>query len=70
MGNVRPLYIKRVARRLVDRYPDLFSDDFEKNKELVEKLTDVQSKRMRNHIAGYATRYWRIKYGREEGQGS
>ncbi|WP_306061785.1 30S ribosomal protein S17e [Natronococcus wangiae] len=41
---------------LLERYPDGFSADFEENKNLVEKLTDVESKRVRNRIAGYVTR--------------
>lgn len=61
MGNIRPTYIKRVAIELVDRYPKLFSADFEANKALVDKLTNVQSITMRNRIAGYATRYWQQK---------
>lgn len=58
MGKIRPTYIKRVALELVKKYPKAFSDDFEHNKLLVEKLTDVYSPAMRNRIAGYVTRYW------------
>ncbi|HUL40258.1 MAG TPA: 30S ribosomal protein S17e [Methanomassiliicoccales archaeon] len=57
MGRIRPTYIKRVAIELVEKYPRLFTDDFEANKQLVDKLTNVQSVTMRNRIAGYATRY-------------
>jgi small subunit ribosomal protein S17e len=57
MGRIRPTYIKRVAIELVEKYPRLFTDDFEANKQLVDKLTNVQSITMRNRIAGYATRY-------------
>jgi small subunit ribosomal protein S17e len=57
MGRIRPTYIKRVAIELVDTYPRLFTDDFEANKLLVNKLTNVQSVTMRNRIAGYATTY-------------
>lgn len=42
---------------MVEKYPRLFTDDFEVNKQLVEKLTNVQSVAMRNRIAGYVTRY-------------
>lgn len=58
MGRIRPTYIKRVAIELVDTYPRLFTDDFEANKLLVNKLTNVQSVTMRNRIAGYATTYY------------
>ena len=57
MGNIRPTYIKRVAVELVHRFPDQFSDDYQHNKEMVSKLTDVRSVSMRNKIAGYVTRY-------------
>ncbi|MFC4541429.1 30S ribosomal protein S17e [Halosolutus amylolyticus] len=49
-------HIISVGDTLLDRYPDVFSADFEENKYQVEKLTDVESKRVRNRIAGYVTR--------------
>ncbi|MEI6796464.1 MAG: 30S ribosomal protein S17e [Methanomassiliicoccales archaeon] len=58
MGNIRPTYIKRVAIELVQQYPRVFNADFENNKVLVDKLTNVESIKMRNRIAGYVTRYW------------
>ena len=67
MGNIRPSTIKRVARELVDRYGDMFNEDFDHNKEVVSKLTDVQTKRLRNLLAGYVTRYWKVKKVRQEG---
>jgi small subunit ribosomal protein S17e len=58
MGNIRPNYIKRIALELVQNYPTVFNDDFENNKLLVSKLTNVESIVMRNRIAGYVTTYW------------
>ncbi len=58
MGRIRPTYIKRVAIELVEKYPKVFTADFETNKVLVGKLTNVESVRMRTLIAGYVTRYW------------
>jgi len=55
MGNVRPTYIKRVAISLLDVYPQFFTADFEHNKIMVGRVTDVSSKKMRNRIAGYLT---------------
>ena len=57
MGNIRPTYIKRVAIELVQRYPEQFTSDYQHNKHMVAKLTDVRSVSMRNKIAGYVTRY-------------
>lgn len=56
MGKVRPDRVKRVARELVERFPEKFTVDFESNKELVESLTNISSTKLRNRIAGYITR--------------
>ncbi|MCK4717690.1 MAG: 30S ribosomal protein S17e [Thermoplasmata archaeon] len=57
MGSIRPTYIKRVSIELVEKFPKDFNADFQHNKELVNELCDVESKEMRNKIAGYATTY-------------
>ena len=57
MGNIRPSFIKIRALKLIERYPDQFTSDFDENKTLVERFTDVDNKKMRNWIAGYITRY-------------
>jgi len=57
MGNIRPTYIKRIAIELVKKYPNIFTDDYQHNKQMVGKLTDVQTDSMRNKIAGYVTRF-------------
>lgn len=53
MGSIRPRYIKNAAKNLLALYPDTFTNDFESNKRLVEQLTDNDSKKVRNRIAGY-----------------
>ena len=62
MGNIRQTHIKSIAIKLVNSFPDQFSKDFQQNKKKIEELTDVESKELRNKIAGYATRYYSIKY--------
>jgi small subunit ribosomal protein S17e len=57
MGRIRPTYIKRVSIELLNKYPQAFNRDFENNKEMVNNLTDENTKKMRNRIAGYITRY-------------
>jgi len=43
---------------LAKRYPNQFKhDDFQHNKQKVAELSDVESKLLRNRIAGYLTRY-------------
>ena len=57
MGNIRQLIIKKVAKELLDKYPDSFiTNDFQHNKKKVAELTNVKSKLLRNRIAGYITR--------------
>lgn len=53
---MRPEHIKRVAKELVERFPDRFTTDFESNKKLVEEFTNLSSTKLRNRIAGYVTR--------------
>lgn len=52
----KPAYIKKIAKRLLEQYPEAFSTNFEHNKEAVTGLTNVESKSVRNRIAGYVTR--------------
>mgnify|MGYP001773059420 CR=1 FL=1 len=67
MGRVRPRYIKSLARRLLEVYPDKFTDDFESNKRMVSELADIPSKPVRNKVAGEITRIMkRMKEGTEE----
>jgi small subunit ribosomal protein S17e len=53
MGRVKTKNIKRTAEKLIEEYPDEFSEDFNENKIKVNKFTTVQSKTVRNKIAGY-----------------
>ncbi|MFB6253007.1 MAG: 30S ribosomal protein S17e [Halobacteriaceae archaeon] len=53
---IKPDYVKKTGKLLLDRYPDAFSADFEHNKKSVDRLTNIQSKEVRNRIAGYVTR--------------
>jgi len=55
MGRVRPTYIKRLARKLVDQNPE-FSQDFEHNKEILKGMDEFRSKKLRNRVAGYIVR--------------
>ncbi|WP_435161432.1 30S ribosomal protein S17e [Halorubrum sp. SY-15] len=52
---IKPKYIKQLATILLEQYPESFNTEFETNKESVETLTTVESKGVRNRIAGYIT---------------
>ncbi|MFQ5940215.1 MAG: 30S ribosomal protein S17e [Nitrososphaerales archaeon] len=49
--------IKRISMQFIEKYWDMFSDDFEKNKEVLNKVGIIRSKRLKNEIAGYITVY-------------
>ena len=53
---IKPDYVKKTGKLLLDKYPEAFSTDFEQNKERVTELTNIESKGVRNRIAGYVTR--------------
>lgn len=53
MGRVKTKNIKKVAKQLVDKYPDEFNENFAENKQKVGEYTTAQTKPLRNKIAGY-----------------
>ena len=50
---IKPAYVKKTGKLLMERYPNAFGQDFEHNKDVVTELTNVESKGVRNRIAGY-----------------
>jgi small subunit ribosomal protein S17e len=66
VGKVRPTPIKRISRELLEKYPDLFTKDFQKNKEILKTLLRTQSKKLRNQIAGYITHLVKIRERMQE----
>jgi small subunit ribosomal protein S17e len=61
MGKVRPDFIKRIAKDLIDKEPNLYTDKFEDNKQILNQIADIKTKRLRNRIAGYITSLVRAK---------
>ncbi|KAB1193563.1 MULTISPECIES: 30S ribosomal protein S17e [Haloferax] len=53
---IKPKYVKQLGNILLEKYPQAFNTDFETNKDSVSQLTTVESKSVRNRIAGYITR--------------
>jgi small subunit ribosomal protein S17e len=53
MGKKRAISVRRMAEKLIERYPEMFTDDFEENKQAVSKVLEVPSKTIRNEVAGY-----------------
>jgi small subunit ribosomal protein S17e len=56
LGKVRTELVKRVAIELIDKYPKSFNTEFDHNKKFLTELNVGISKKMRNKVAGYATR--------------
>ena len=68
MGKVRTEQVKRIAQELIKRHPNKFSTDFESNKKLIESLTRISSRKLRNRVAGYVTRLSSIMQAAQAGE--
>ncbi|AET39177.1 40S ribosomal protein eS17 Ecym_4098 [Eremothecium cymbalariae DBVPG len=55
MGRVRTKTVKRASKALIERYYPKLTMDFQTNKRLCDEIATIQSKRLRNKIAGYTT---------------
>lgn len=55
MGKVRTDHIKRLAKELIRRFPNRFSNDFRSNKQAVSVLIEGATQKVKNQIAGYIT---------------
>jgi small subunit ribosomal protein S17e len=53
MGRIRGKWVKNIAKKLVERYPDKFNNNFDDNKKFIESLKIIEDKPIRNKIAGY-----------------
>ena len=67
MGKVRTSAVKVISRQIIKEYePHLSPDSFDHNKDIVSKVAKIQSKHLRNQIAGYVTHQLKLKKIREE----
>jgi len=53
---IKPSYIKTLGNELVAKQRTNFSNNFEENKQQLDKSAVIGSKRVRNRVAGYITR--------------
>lgn len=53
---IKPQRVIELGDSLLGRHGNTFGEDFETNKAMVQKLTDVESQKVRNRVAGYITR--------------
>jgi small subunit ribosomal protein S17e len=61
MGKVRTVLIKNISKELINKYPDVFTTEFETNKRLLDKYVEVDSKHLRNRISGYIVNLLKIE---------
>ena len=61
MGKVRTIHIKNVSKELINKYPDVFTTDFERNKKLLDNYLEIDSKHLRNRISGYIVNLLKIR---------
>lgn len=62
---VKPGYVKDMGNLILEQYGHAVSVSFEHNKEVVEEVTNIESKSVRNRVAGYLTRKRRVAHERE-----
>jgi small subunit ribosomal protein S17e len=55
MGRVRTKTTKRASRVLIEKYYPRLTLDFHTNKRIIDEVSVVPSKRLRNKIAGFTT---------------
>lgn len=63
MGRIKTKLSKRITQEIMNGIGDQVTEDFDQNKVIVGSVLDVKSKKLRNIIAGYATR---LKKAQEE----
>ena len=61
MGKVRTILIKNVSKELINKYPNVFTTNFEQNKKPLDKYLEVDSKHLRNRISGYIVNLLKIR---------
>lgn len=54
--SVKQKYIKRTALEIMKQHGDKVTEDFKKNRELLEDNVDIQGTTVKNRIAGYLVR--------------
>lgn len=58
--------IKRISMQLIEKHTDLFSDDYEKNKEALNRVAIIRSKQLRNEVVGYITAFIKSQINSKE----
>ncbi len=49
--------IKRISYEVLDKYKSKFGEDFADNKKILDEVSIVRSKSLKNKVAGYITKF-------------
>ena len=49
--------IKRISREILQDYKDNFGVDFKENKKMLNEISIIRSKELKNELAGYITKF-------------
>ncbi|HJJ99622.1 MAG TPA: 30S ribosomal protein S17e [Methanocorpusculum sp.] len=52
---IKPSYIKSMGIALMEQYGKCFNNSFDNNKRAVSEITTIESKSIRNRVAGFIT---------------
>lgn len=58
--------VRKLAMELISLYPNKFTADYEANKKALGELAIFRSKSLRNEVAGYITRYYKMEKEQRE----
>ncbi|MBU0615956.1 MAG: 30S ribosomal protein S17e [Nanoarchaeota archaeon] len=61
VGRIKTKLTKRITFEIYRQNKDNLAEDFDKNKEILNGLAEIPSKKLRNTIAGYLTRLVKAK---------
>jgi small subunit ribosomal protein S17e len=53
---IKPTYIKATGLELLSSYGPRLSNNFDENKQVIAEVSNIESKRVRNRVAGFVTR--------------
>ncbi|MDR3102794.1 MAG: 30S ribosomal protein S17e [Methanocalculaceae archaeon] len=53
---IKPSYIKSMGVALLEQHGASFNSNFDDNKRVVSEITTIESKGIRNRVAGFVTR--------------
>lgn len=66
MGRIKQSSLKRLANKLLLEHKEELGTDLDKNKEIVRKFSNIESKSIRNKIAGYISKVVKQRTKSEE----